>query len=111
MLTSKHIHLQVCKNCGTRSTPFWRKNKQDGLPLCNACGLYLAKNDTPRPKVLWKSGAEEPGSEGCTEQHSSHDMMDIEVMGTKLEPDVLLAPAATVVTPAAVSPDAPAAHC
>lgn len=50
---------RVCKNCGTRTTPFWRKNKQDGLPLCNACGLYLAKNDAPRPKVLWKSGSDE----------------------------------------------------
>ncbi|CAD7695891.1 unnamed protein product [Ostreobium quekettii] len=46
---------RVCKNCGTRSTPFWRKDKHDGLPLCNACGLYLSKNDAPRPKVLWKS--------------------------------------------------------
>ncbi|GMH44782.1 hypothetical protein BSKO_12734 [Bryopsis sp. KO-2023] len=54
---------RVCKNCGTRSTPFWRKNKQDGLPLCNACGLYLAKNDAPRPKVLWKSGADETSVE------------------------------------------------
>lgn len=46
---------RVCKNCGTHSTPFWRKDKHDGLPLCNACGLYLSKNDAPRPKVLWKS--------------------------------------------------------
>lgn len=45
---------RVCKNCGTNETPFWRKDKQDGLPLCNACGLYLSKNDAPRPKVLWK---------------------------------------------------------
>lgn len=42
---------QVCKNCGTTSTPFWRKDKADGKPLCNACGLYASKNDAPRPKV------------------------------------------------------------
>eukprot|EP00775_Hariotina_reticulata_P004655 gene4655-4908_t len=48
--------LVICKNCGTRNTPFWRKDKNDGRPLCNACGLYFAKNDMQRPKVLWKEG-------------------------------------------------------
>jgi hypothetical protein len=73
---------QVCKNCGTKSTPFWRKDKNDGLPLCNACGLYFSKNDAPRPKILWKQdeqnaaaarevglcggGAEGRGEEGAT---------------------------------------------
>lgn len=78
---------QECKNCGTKSTPFWRKvssghhiatngykfvflpylviftlllhyetqDKNDGKPLCNACGLYHAKNDAPRPKLLWRA--------------------------------------------------------
>ena len=45
---------KVCSNCGTSSTPFWRKNKIGGLPLCNACGLYYSKNDAQRPKELWK---------------------------------------------------------
>lgn len=45
---------KICSNCGTSSTPFWRKNKNGGLPLCNACGLYFAKNEAPRPKELWK---------------------------------------------------------
>ena len=49
---------KVCSNCGTRKTPFWRKNKVGGLPLCNACGLYSAKNDAPRPKELWKQNLE-----------------------------------------------------
>ncbi|GAX82843.1 hypothetical protein CEUSTIGMA_g10269.t1 [Chlamydomonas eustigma] len=52
--------FKVCKNCGTTATPFWRKDKNDGKPLCNACGLYHAKNDAPRPKGLWK--ADEAGS-------------------------------------------------
>jgi GATA zinc finger len=46
--------LQVCKNCGTDCTPFWRKDKNDQLPLCNACGLYAAKNGSMRPASLWK---------------------------------------------------------
>ena len=46
---------KVCCNCGTSSTPFWRKDKEAGQPLCNACGLYFAKNDAPRPAALWKA--------------------------------------------------------
>lgn len=47
---------KACVNCGTQSTPFWRKDRSgSGQHLCNACGLYLAKNDAPRPAVLWKS--------------------------------------------------------
>eukprot|EP00892_Ulva_mutabilis_P010560 jgi/Ulvmu1/7877/UM004_0108.1 len=44
---------KVCKNCGTDCTPFWRKDKSDQLPLCNACGLYAAKNGNMRPEALW----------------------------------------------------------
>eukprot|EP00898_Chlorokybus_atmophyticus_P004513 jgi/Chlat1/5062/Chrsp33S05068 len=47
---------KVCSNCATSATPFWRKDKHGGGPLCNACGLYFAKNDAPRPKMLWKRG-------------------------------------------------------
>ncbi len=58
------MHAQICKNCGTRNTPFWRKDKNDGRPLCNACGLYFAKNDMQRPKVLWKEGGHGGGGGG-----------------------------------------------
>lgn len=38
-----------CANCGTPSTPLWRKGWEDNvlgrsLSLCNACGLKYAKN-------------------------------------------------------------------
>lgn len=46
---------KICKNCGTTDTPFWRKDKKTRLPLCNACGLYFAKNDADRPSSLWKT--------------------------------------------------------
>ena len=45
---------KVCVNCKSTETPFWRKDKDGGGSLCNACGLYLAKNDAPRPAQLWR---------------------------------------------------------
>ena len=53
--------LKTCVNCGVSKTPFWRKERDGGGSLCNACGLYLAKNDAPRPKMLWRRGG--PGDE------------------------------------------------
>ena len=44
---------KVCSNCGTSTTPFWRKAKHNDLYLCNACGLYFSKNGASRPKELW----------------------------------------------------------
>jgi hypothetical protein len=41
-------------NCHTSTTPFWRKEKNGRGSLCNACGLYYAKNEAHRPKMLWK---------------------------------------------------------
>lgn len=29
----------TCSNCSTYTTTLWRRNG-DGLPVCNACGLY-----------------------------------------------------------------------
>jgi hypothetical protein len=39
---------KCCLNCLTRHTSLWRKD-QDGLPLCNACGLYWRNHGRPRP--------------------------------------------------------------
>ncbi|ORZ18523.1 hypothetical protein BCR42DRAFT_411079 [Absidia repens] len=38
-----------CNNCGTFSTPLWRRNEIDGSPLCNACGLYAKLHQETRP--------------------------------------------------------------
>lgn len=51
----RHDEHRICCNCGSNKTPFWRKHRASGKPLCNACGLYSAKNaDAPRPAKLWR---------------------------------------------------------
>ena len=40
-----------CTNCHTQTTPLWRRNPQ-GLPLCNACGLFLKLHGVVRPLSL-----------------------------------------------------------
>ncbi|KDN46300.1 hypothetical protein K437DRAFT_223744, partial [Tilletiaria anomala UBC 951] len=39
---------QTCVNCGTTTTPLWRKD-ENGQPNCNACGLWKSLHKTPRP--------------------------------------------------------------
>ncbi|ORZ18322.1 hypothetical protein BCR41DRAFT_283392, partial [Lobosporangium transversale] len=40
-----------CTNCSTQNTPLWRRNPE-GLPLCNACGLFLKLHGVVRPLSL-----------------------------------------------------------
>ncbi|KAL4794516.1 hypothetical protein BDV19DRAFT_379437 [Aspergillus venezuelensis] len=37
-----------CSNCGTKSTPLWRRSPT-GAMICNACGLYLKARNVARP--------------------------------------------------------------
>jgi len=38
----------LCSNCGTSTTPLWRKDK-DGHTVCNACGLFMKLHGSARP--------------------------------------------------------------
>lgn len=40
---------QTCENCGTQQTPLWRKDRETGMMLCNACGIYLKTHGRHRP--------------------------------------------------------------
>jgi GATA-binding protein len=40
-----------CSNCDTQTTPLWRRDA-DGLPVCNACGLFRKLHGIPRPLSL-----------------------------------------------------------
>ncbi|ORZ22145.1 hypothetical protein BCR42DRAFT_487740 [Absidia repens] len=40
-----------CANCGTTSTPLWRRGP-NGDTICNACGLYFKARHTYRPTTM-----------------------------------------------------------
>ncbi|KAG1053409.1 hypothetical protein G6F43_004513 [Rhizopus delemar] len=42
---NKGVDEYVCKDCGTTSSPEWRKGPQGPKTLCNACGLRWAKKN------------------------------------------------------------------
>lgn len=37
----------ICGNCGAVKSPLWRKG-ENGIKLCNKCGLYWARHHVPR---------------------------------------------------------------
>jgi hypothetical protein len=44
--------IKTCDNCGTTSTPLWRRNRQLDLVLCNRCGIFYTNNSRHRPLDL-----------------------------------------------------------
>jgi len=45
---------QTCVNCSTRSTPLWRRCRETGDMLCNACGIYRKTHGSDRPLGKFK---------------------------------------------------------
>ncbi|KAI9280640.1 hypothetical protein BY458DRAFT_499925 [Sporodiniella umbellata] len=52
------VSATECANCGTTTTPLWRRGP-NGETICNACGLYLKARNTLRPPTLKRSNKKE----------------------------------------------------
>ncbi|KAL1924360.1 uncharacterized protein VTP21DRAFT_7395 [Calcarisporiella thermophila] len=48
------VTATICANCGTSTTPLWRR-APGGETICNACGLYLKARNKTRPPWLKRS--------------------------------------------------------
>lgn len=66
-----HESLMGCSNCGTTSTPLWRRSPA-GANICNACGLYLKARNHSRPTSFKKpSPSTRPTTAGNGDRQSS----------------------------------------
>lgn len=43
------LRFQSCFNCGTTTTPLWRKERETGRMYCNACGIFKKTHGIERP--------------------------------------------------------------
>lgn len=66
------VSATVCTNCGTTTTPLWRR-APSGETICNACGLYLKARNIVRPPWL-KRNAIKKVSITTNESSSSTDI-------------------------------------
>ncbi|OAQ34781.1 glucocorticoid receptor-like (DNA-binding domain), partial [Linnemannia elongata AG-77] len=53
-----------CANCGTTTTPLWRR-AGNGQTICNACGLYFKARNLTRPTWLKRN----TGAKKANRQH------------------------------------------
>ena len=51
------LPLKICSNCGSISTPSWRRCPEGRNLLCNACGLYQKLHNRPRPLRIREDGS------------------------------------------------------
>ncbi|KAF7721749.1 putative electron transfer flavoprotein subunit [Apophysomyces ossiformis] len=60
----------MCTNCGTTTTPLWRR-APNGDTICNACGLYLKARNNMRPPTLKRNSRHKSVENGCAGSSSS----------------------------------------
>ncbi|KAI9353147.1 hypothetical protein BD770DRAFT_325584 [Pilaira anomala] len=50
-MATNEVSATMCSNCGTTTTPLWRR-APNGDTICNACGLYFKARNTSRPASM-----------------------------------------------------------
>ncbi|OCH86941.1 hypothetical protein OBBRIDRAFT_796665 [Obba rivulosa] len=94
----------ACANCGTSSTPLWRRDS-DGKSVCNACGLYRKNRNMARPTTLGRTSTVQPathpsaGSPGNPPKTNGNQHRDM-----SQSPPSMLTPAASPPLPQAAQP-------
>ncbi|KAF9362109.1 putative electron transfer flavoprotein subunit [Mortierella sp. NVP85] len=68
-----------CANCGTTTTPLWRR-AANGQTICNACGLYFKARNLTRPPWLKRNVANKKG-EGSEDAGDLSDERSASVNG------------------------------
>jgi hypothetical protein len=71
-----------CSNCGTTTTPLWRRSPL-GETICNACGLYYKARNTTRPVWLKRNASKRP----------KNNNLNPITLAPRISPAPLLAPA------------------
>ncbi|WFD05724.1 hypothetical protein MVES1_001057 [Malassezia vespertilionis] len=79
--------IPTCSNCGTHSTPLWRRN-HDTLLLCNACGLYLKIHKSHRPLLLRQRQQVSNATKNSSQERGSRppDLTSCTNCGTRVTP-------------------------
>ncbi|KAG0053333.1 putative electron transfer flavoprotein subunit [Gryganskiella cystojenkinii] len=62
-----NVTATICANCGTTSTPLWRR-ASDGQTICNACGLYYKARNLTRPPWLKRNMGLKKNDAGETDE-------------------------------------------
>jgi len=65
------IFDRVCRSCGTRQSPEWRRGPEGPKTLCNACGLKLYKR-IKRDYEKEKTGTRTLSSQSTSSSHHQH---------------------------------------
>ncbi|KAG9294030.1 hypothetical protein G9A89_019368 [Geosiphon pyriformis] len=66
----QNVSATVCANCGTNTTPLWRR-AANGETICNACGLYYKARNTVRPPWLKRNTIKKDASPTPETQESA----------------------------------------
>jgi hypothetical protein len=72
-MTSGHVESAAsttCSNCSTHTTSLWRRDSE-GLPICNACGLFIKLHGIARPLSLKTSVVKKRKRGSCVSSSSA----------------------------------------